>query len=694
MVSISPTWKYRITASALSGLASTALIAASALAQPTPASPVPATYGSMNGNPIPTPLLIPPGFHAKFLTEPVRTTQLDGATFADGGFWTVTTGYPATLEEVVPATGKVAVSVPLPGAYGAWAVAAGPNQTIWAGTFHKGMVYSYSLVTHKVRIVGELPRVNTVWAFAYDPADSLMWAGTYPDGIWTIDPTTGAMHEVGKIPGAAGPHAMALVGSAVLAGAYPFMDVVTANAVGLPNLSTGGLSVESLLGQSGQVRAIGSYEGHTVILAANGQLVWMGIAGSSGYQTLSDVNSLPVRWQGQAVVIRGSELVGITPGVPGAYNQDNLPIVADLASLPAGKYWSAYGVSGGDFYALASNGTLVQVSPPGHVSQDVPALTAGPGIIQSMAVTPAGLMGGGYLGGNVWRYADGLWTRYTGLNQVDSLEACGQEIYMGVYPNARLYAYRPSKPWNPPTNPKLVGSPGETQDRVPGMACVNGTDYVGTVPQNAALGGMIYASSGRTYPSPIAGETPVSLAADGPDVAGSLSNQNALGTARPNIPSHLFLLHPKTGKSVTVSLGHRQTFAGTIAIGGSLYAASRQYIARWNPASGAVSVVRFSRSQPPAQNWGFTTHFFTARSHLYLVDDGWLYLVNPKTLATTRLFYGVQHAAVDGANAYFTFYKSEWVVEVPTADLTVAAAGWPWNFWYTWKHDGHRWPKA
>jgi hypothetical protein len=647
--------------------------------------------GTMWGEPVPTPLLIQPGFHAQFLAEPVSTTQLDGATFAYGRFWTVTTGYPATLEEVSP-SGQATAAATLEGAYGAWAVAAGPGGTVWAGTYHSGRVFAYNLATGKVRLVARLPGANTVWGLVYDPVDGRMWASTWPDGVWTIDPATGAVARVGVVPGEAGARVLGYAAGEVLGGTYPTMDTVILSAPGMPQVFAG---IDKILGGQGQVREIGAYNGHTVVLGANGQLVWIGTAPGAAvaYQTLSDCETLPFAFAGRTVVVRRGAVVPIAPGVPGRYNAVNLPLAgAPLATLPAGKYWSAYGVAGGDFYALASDGTLVHVRPDGQVTESLPALTAQAGIIQTMAATPWGIFGSSYLGGEVWRYADGAFSRFGGLDQVDSIVACGGLVYLGVYPGARLYAYDPTRGWDPPTNPVLVGSAGYPQDRVPGIACAGGQAFIGTVPQDAILGGAVYSSAKRLYPAPLAEQTPVSLAADGRLLAGSLSSENALGTPEPDIPAHLFTLDPATGGAVVVSLGIRQTFAGTLVLGGSVYAASPQYLARWQPATGGLTVRRFSNGSGYSQNWGFTTHFFTAAGRLYLIDNGWLYVVDPATLAATRLLYGVQHVAVAGSYVYLSFYDSRWVVRIAAANLTPANAAWPWNFWYDWRHDGNVWP--
>ena len=668
-------------------------------AAPSNASPGSGPVGRMFGQPIPTPLLIPPNLHATFLAEPASTTQLDGAVFAYGGFWTVTTGYPATLQEVLP-SGKVAVSVPLDGAYGAWALAPGPDRTLWVGTYHKGVVFVYSLTTGKVREVARLP-VNTVWALAYDPTDGRMWAGTWPDGVYTLSPSTYQVTSQGTVPGEAGPHALAYVNGNILVGTYPTMNVVVATQTGLPNLLS---TVTRLLGGSGQVRAIGSLGGHVTVLGANGQLLWVGNSQTDpspvADQTLSNCETLPFIWDGRTVVVRDQRIVPIEPGTPGAYHARNLPISgAPLASLPSGKYWSAYGVVGSNFYALASDGTLVSVTPGGQTAQSLPDLTAQAGIIQTMASTPWGIFGSSYLGGEVWQNLGSTFTRFGGIDQVDSITACDGRMYLGVYPNARLYVYRPFLPWNPPQNPSLAGSPDQSQDRVPGIACVGQSAYIGTVPQNTTLGGTIYGSNGFVLPSPVPSETPVSLTAYGTSLVGALSNQNALGTPRPAIAAHLFYipsadLVPGASRAGirTVSLGHRQTFAGVLTVGSNVFAASREFIARWNPMTGALSVRTLERDPHPAQNWGFTTHFFTAGSHLYLVDDGWVFAVNPQTLAAKRLFYGAQHVAVSGTSAYFAFYYARWDIRIPVANLTTKNAVWPWNFWYIWDHDGHVWP--
>jgi hypothetical protein len=620
--------------------------------------------GVMYGQVIPTPLLVPPGLHARFLGEPVHTTQLDGAVFAYGGFWTVTTGYPALLQEVLP-SGQVAVRVPLPGAYGAWALAPGPDDTLWIGTFHKGMVFRYTLGSQKAQEVVRLPDVNTVWALVYRPADGHMWAGTWPNGVWTIDPRTGSARRVAQVPGETGPRSLGVVGDQVLAGAYPTMNVVVASTPGLPPLLP---NVAQLLGGPGQVQAIGDLQGHAVVLGGSGQLLWVGpVQGTNlGYQTLSDCQSLPLVWQGHIVVFRRDQVVPISPGVPGRFHADNLPLAGPpLASLPPGKVWVAYGTVGPNVYALASDGTLVDIPPQGPVAQVRPDLSAAAGIIQTMTAVGQAIWGSSYLGGEVWRYQGGSFTRYGGMNQVDSMVPCGPYVYMGVYPNGRLYAYDPRQPWNPPQNPHLVGSPGYPADRAPGLACVQGVAYMGTVPQNTSLGGVVYSSLGRTYPSPVPGETPV-------------SHQNALGTPRPPLPAHLFRLDPKTGLAQVVSLGHKQTFAGLWVMGAYVYAASRQYVARWNPQTGQLMMRRFTVDALPQQNWGMTTHFFQVGGRLYLVDDGWLYLVNPVSLQVTRLFYGVQQVAVLGSEVYLAFYDSRWLLQVSAANI--------------WGHDGHVWP--
>lgn len=641
-----------------------------------------ATYGTMYGQSIPTPLLLPPGLHARFVAEPVHTSRLSGGLVADGAVWTVTSGYPATLEAVSTA-GTVTLSAPLPGAYGANAFAAGPDGSVWVGTSPTGAVYRYASGAKAPTLVARLPGVNTVWSLAYNPADGKIWAGTYPDGIWTIDPVTGHASRVATLPGVAGAHALGVADGQVWAGTYPSLGAIPLVGSVLKNL------LPAKYSGSGQVTAIGPWSGGTAVLLQSGNLVWLGhlgLLGAGQVGVLSDVESLPTAFDGRTVLLRDGGLWTVHLSGPRVMG-------SRIAQLPSPLDVTATGVLGGRFAVLTPGGVVYLVSATGRVTTLDPSLGAAAGTIQTLAATPSALWGSAYLGGQVFQVTGaGAVTPLPGLDQVDSVAACGGRVYMGVYPSAHLYVDNPAGAWSPGVNPRLVGSPGDPQDRVPGIACLGDVAYIGTVPGGTHLGGVIYTSTGRTLTPPVPDQTPLSLAAWNGDLVGSLSDENALGTPAPTAPAHLFAYTPGTGAWKTVALPGDATFAGVLGTTAGVFAASPTQIARWNPDTGALSVRTFRKSGSGDTGWGMGTHLFQAGGRLYLVDDGGVYEVNPTTLAATYLFYGVEQVAVYGPSVWMSFYDGRWLIQIPTADLTPQASTFPHQFWYIWRHDGHVWP--
>lgn len=636
--------------------------------------------GTMWGQAIPTPLLLPPGLHARFVAEPVHTVRLASGLVADGAVWTVTSGYPATLE-AIDGQGRVTVSLPLPGAYGADAVAAGPGGSVWVGSNPDGIVFRYDPGTQTLTRVAALAGVNTLWSMAYQPSTGTMWAAAYPDGVWAIDAATGQARRTAVLSGVTGARVLGLVGSAVWAGTYPARAAFPLPGTGL----TANVLPASLSG-SGQMVAIGPWSGGTAVLENSGDLAWLDGQGRL-VGVLSDVASLPIAFAGQTVVLRRGGLWSVDLASRGHV------LGRRIAQLPQPLAVSAVGIVDGRFAVLAPSGTVYAISPGGAVATYLPPLSAQAGTIQTLAATPWGLWGSAYLGGQVFQVAaQGAVTPFTGLDQVDSMTACANTLYLGTYPSARLYAYDPTAAWNPGTNPRLVGSAGGAQDRAPALACLDGVAYMGTVPGNGQLGGALYASTGHDLALPAAGQTPVSLSTWQGELVGSLSDENALGVAGPPGPARLFAYAPATGQWQGVTLPTAETYAGVLGTAQGVFAASPTRIARWNPATGALRVVPFRQSGVGDVGWGMGTHMFTAAGRLYLVDDGSLYLVNPTTLQATFLFYGVEQAAVDATSAYFSFYDSRWLLRIATARLTPSEAAWPDQFWYLWRHDGHVWP--
>src|SRR5690606_549967 len=139
-----------------------------------------------------------------------------------------------------------------------------------------------------------------------------------------------------------------------------------------------------------------------------------------------------------------------------------------------------------------------------HVVQPV-AYTGQAVNIHDIEAGPDGkIYSGGYLAGNmgVFDPATSKTTHLNGSGQTEGMVFVGHKLYMGVYPNARIYEYDTQKPWNPGSvwkldepsekNPNQIFTlqdndsiPGYTnQDRPFGMAGSEDLQklFVGTTP--------------------------------------------------------------------------------------------------------------------------------------------------------------------------------------------------------------------
>jgi hypothetical protein len=113
---------------------------------------------------------------------------------------------------------------------------------------------------------------------------------------------------------------------------------------------------------------------------------------------------------------------------------------------------------------------------------------------------------GGYLAGNMGVYdpATGQTEYHEGSGQPEGLVFIGNKLYMGIYPDAKIFEYDITQPWNMSgtgkKNPRWLFDliyntdiPGYTnQDRPFGMAGADDLHklFIGTVPKNGMLGGV------------------------------------------------------------------------------------------------------------------------------------------------------------------------------------------------------------
>lgn len=115
--------------------------------------------------------------------------------------------------------------------------------------------------------------------------------------------------------------------------------------------------------------------------------------------------------------------------------------------------------------------------------------------LQSLAWGPEGkLYTGGYFAGGLASYdpATSEIVSRRGIGQIEGMMEAGGIMYLGVYPKANIFAYDPSREWNPGLNPRLAFSlQGEEQDRAFAWTRAGEELAIGTVPSYGRHGGAL-----------------------------------------------------------------------------------------------------------------------------------------------------------------------------------------------------------
>jgi hypothetical protein len=150
-------------------------------------------------------------------------------------------------------------------------------------------------------------------------------------------------------------------------------------------------------------------------------------------------------------------------------------------------------------------GEMFRYNPQTGRSEILPtAVRREPIEILSLAGGKTSAYAGGFLNGGLSvvdpKTGAATFNRFSQLEAV--LETKDGKVWLGAYPEARLYSYDPSKPWSSPEyapgppgtpdNPKLaVNLKPDLQMRARALAEVNGKIAVGTVPEGDRLGGAL-----------------------------------------------------------------------------------------------------------------------------------------------------------------------------------------------------------
>ncbi|MGY4765485.1 hypothetical protein ACXC9Q_01050 [Kribbella sp. CWNU-51] len=452
------------------------------------------------------------------LGTPLSDVLLIGGTVAPGpngktAIWNVSTGSPAYLNAIDPATGASLLSAALPGADGSYAVAATPDGTIYAGTYNNGHLYRLRPGGTVEDLGRPIASETFIWRITTDDQGNV-YGGTFPNGkVFRYDDKTGAVRDYGTVlTGQTYVKSIDYANGKIYAGTMPDahimeVDATTGTITELP--SPPGLGdpadkvVYDLNARGGRVYA-------RISTAFPGPLYVWGIASRTWVDEIPNAHGLdisPIGADGSLYLIQNSELKKYDPATK-TLTGTGLTFTGRIQNARSIGY-ADLGLP--DYPGTSVVGTLwrgeeFRYNPQTGKSEIFQTqVRREPIEILSVAGGNDKIYAGGFLNGGVSVVdpSTGAAT-FNRFSQVEALmEGSDGKLWIGAYPEARLYAYDQTQPWSSPEySPGPPGTPDNPtqllnlkpdllQTRARALAEVNGKIAVGTVPDGDRLGGAL-----------------------------------------------------------------------------------------------------------------------------------------------------------------------------------------------------------
>lgn len=614
--------------------------------------------------------------------------------------YTALLGAPAVLSVVDVATAKVVGEYPMPDTSGAWAVKVSPDGTVYLGAYNLGLLYRFFPKTGEMKNLGHPFKSNDTVLYPMDVAsDGKVYGGSYPSGhAYEYDPKTAAFRDLGDMTTVTARERWIRVTVLDPKANRLYFGIGNQPQLVEYDLSTGKkrdilpakysniTSVYDLNVEGG--RAFCRKETHNpyeyfVLDLATGREV-----------TITNADT----GETSSTFINGSR--GLSPKSPDAnrmyyvgydrelceYDLDSNSIRSLKVKFPSvitGYTWVRLDDPAYPGYTLVGtvgNGGALYKYNPKTGKHDIRAVqyTGQPVNIREMVAGPDGrIYSGGYLAGNMGVYnpESGKVTHLYGSGQTEGLVFIGDRLFMGVYPGAGVYEYDTAKPWDAgdlwkpslasSKNPTRIFSlednkdiPGYTnQDRPFGMAGSEELQklFVGTVPKNGMLGGVLAVYDLKTRGNPevywnlVPNQSIVTLACKDGLVYGGTSVFGGMGVTPKEKEGRLFVWDV-TAKRLLASM---VPVAGKPAVNSLLVGPDGNI---WGIAGGTLFVfdpakrqVVYSKEELP----GVSSHYREGSlisgkdGNVYGAIGGRLFRVSPKSKEFTILARGAHRVAQD-----------------------------------------------
>ncbi|MGV9374533.1 hypothetical protein ACWDRB_01895 [Nonomuraea sp. NPDC003707] len=458
------------------------------------------------------------------LGVPLEDVLLIGGVVAPGPggrtvLWGASSGTPAHLNAVDPATGAEVARYDLPGAGGSWAVEATPDGSVYAGTYGDGRLYRWADQGGVQDLGRPLPSENFIWSVAAGEG-ATVYGGTSPGGrLFAYDPATG-VRDYGKLsPAHAYVRSVSYADGKIYAGTEAPAAVFEIDAA---SGATRQLPTPDGLDPAGKwaydVNVAGGFLYVRYGGASPGPMHVWDIAAGQWTGALDAVHGLdvsPPAADGAVYLVKSGELVRYDPRTQ-ATTSTGLPFTGRVANT-RGIGWAELGLPdypGKSVVGLLWRGLMFRYNPQTGAKSFVQTAVRGEPIdVTALAEGPDHRMyAGGFLNGGFAALdpKTGKRTEFHTFSQSEDMIAHDGKLYVGAYPEARVYAYDPALPWNsteysPSPEPGPAPNPARLFDfaadkQIRPRALVSAGRYLaaGTMPDLGQLGGVLAVWDPRT----------------------------------------------------------------------------------------------------------------------------------------------------------------------------------------------------
>ncbi|WP_188189773.1 PQQ-binding-like beta-propeller repeat protein [Nonomuraea sp. SYSU D8015] len=462
--------------------------------------------------------------HVEDLGVPLEDVLLIGGVVAPGPggrtvLWGASSGAPAHLNAVDPVTGGEVARHDLPGAGGSWAVDAALDGSVYAGTYGDGRLYRWTDQGGVQDLGRPLPSENFIWSVAAGEG-ATVYGGTSPGGrLFAYDPASG-VRDYGRLS-----PAHAYVRSVSYAGGKVYAGTEAPAAVFEIDAASGAvrrLPTPDGLDPAGKwaydVNAAGGFLYVRYGGASPGPLHVWDIAAGRWTDMLDAAHGLdvsPPDDAGAVYLVKGGELVRYDPRTK-ATTQTGVPVTGRVANT-RGIGWAELGLPdypGKSVVGLLWRGLMFRYNPQTGAKSFLQTAVKGEPIdVTALAEGPDGRMyAGGFLNGGFAALdpKTGKREEFHTFSQSEDMTAHDGKLYIGAYPEARVYAYDPRLPWNsteyspspepgPAANPaRLFDLAADKQIRPRALASAGRYLAAGTMPDLGELGGVLAVWDPRT----------------------------------------------------------------------------------------------------------------------------------------------------------------------------------------------------